>query len=206
MKQFLSIKEVAEVVGVSTQAVYKQLPTKLQTYAKKVGNKTVLKSTVISEVYGKNLPTEFATNTINIDNKNQPSLQPLSTDNNPIIEILQEQLRVKDQQIQDQAIKMEEQLRVKDQQIQDQATKMDKLQEEVTKQNEHNRQQSDKLIQLLEQVNDLQRNNQILLAQGQSKFDDIIESESGADVEPTQTVHKDKPNLWSRIFKNNFSG
>lgn len=189
--QYLTIKEVAEIVGISTQAIYKQLPTRLQTYSKKVGNKTLLKNSVISEVYQKEIPTKFATNSTKVENIEHSSLQQLPTEINHIIEFLQEELKSKNQI------------------IQDQSAKMDKLQEEINKQNEHSRQQSDKLISLMEQMNDLQRNNQILLAQGQSKFDNVIDTDSGGadtEIEQTQTVHNGKLNFWSKWFsKNNFN-
>lgn len=161
---YLTVSQVANIVGITTQAIYKQLHNQLQPFVVKVGNKTMLKKTVVIEFYNKELPTKFAT----VTNQTQSSLQPLPTKTNQVIESLNEQLKTKDQQ------------------INDLLSKQDKLQDELNKQNEHNRKQSDKLITLVEQVNELQRNNQVLLAQSQHKQ---ISSETDEDAHVNTKKH-----------------
>lgn len=47
MKEYLSIKEFAELVGVSQQAIYKQLNNKLKPYLKVVDNKKMLNKSAV---------------------------------------------------------------------------------------------------------------------------------------------------------------
>lgn len=51
-KEYLSIKEFAEIVGVSTQSVYKRLATSLQPYVKEVANQRMLNIRALQDVYG----------------------------------------------------------------------------------------------------------------------------------------------------------
>ena len=48
MKEYISIKEFAELAGVSQQAIYKQLNNKLKTYLKVVDNKKMLEKSALS--------------------------------------------------------------------------------------------------------------------------------------------------------------
>ena len=47
MKDYISIKEFAELAGVSQQAIYKQLNNKLKTYLKVVDNKKMLNKSAL---------------------------------------------------------------------------------------------------------------------------------------------------------------
>lgn len=174
INDYLTVSEVASIVGITTQAVYKQLHNQLQPYVIKVGNKIMLKNTVIKEYYKKSLPTKLVTNTTMVANKDQHTYQPESTDFNEIIKTLNQQLKEKDNQ------------------IKDLLTKQDNLQEELNKQNEHTRQQSIKLISLIEQVNQLQQNNQVLLAQTNQKQLNT----NGETIADKQT--SDKKPWWKR--------
>lgn len=51
-KEYLTVKEFAEVAGVSTQSVYKRLVTSLQPYVKEVANQKVLNVQALYDVYG----------------------------------------------------------------------------------------------------------------------------------------------------------
>lgn len=51
-KEYLTIKEFAEVAGVSTQSVYKRLATSLQPYVKEVANQRMLNIRALQDVYG----------------------------------------------------------------------------------------------------------------------------------------------------------
>lgn len=57
-KEYITVKEFAEILGVSTQYVYKQLNNKLQPYCKVVGNKKMLKKSAISVLAKKEDATE----------------------------------------------------------------------------------------------------------------------------------------------------
>lgn len=172
-KEYLTVSEVATIVEITTQAVYKQLHNQLQPFVVKVGNKTMLKKSVITEFYNKELPT----NTTKVTNQSyQPICQLKPTQANSLVEVLNEQLNSKDQQIKDLLLKQ------------------DNLQVELYKQNEHNRQQADKLIALIEQVNELQKNNQILLAQNNKK-----QLENKVAEVPGEQI-KEKTNFFKKVF------
>lgn len=51
-KRYLTIKQVADMVGVSRQAVYNQLSTKLKDYLLIVNGQKMIDSEALSEVYG----------------------------------------------------------------------------------------------------------------------------------------------------------
>lgn len=51
-KEYLTVKEFAEVAGVSTQSVYKRLATSLQPYVKEVANQRMLNIRALQDVYG----------------------------------------------------------------------------------------------------------------------------------------------------------
>lgn len=76
-EELLTVKEFAESVGVSTQTIYKQLSTRLQTYVVTVGNLKKIKKSAIYEVFKKN--------DCNQDITNEPTLQSE-------LQILKEQL------------------------------------------------------------------------------------------------------------------
>lgn len=101
-KQYISVREFAQLSGRSKQTIYKQLSTKLSTYSTKVDNQTMIDISALSEVYG--------------ITGSQPSCQPIqpneSTQSQPelttsgesqnlqqVIDILREQLSTKDEQI-----------------------------------------------------------------------------------------------------------
>lgn len=51
-KEYLTVKEFAEIANVSTQSVYKRLATSLQPYVKEVANQKVLNIQALQDVYG----------------------------------------------------------------------------------------------------------------------------------------------------------
>lgn len=51
-KRYLTIKQVADIVGVSRQAVYNQLSTKLKDYLQIVNGQKMIDSEALSDVYG----------------------------------------------------------------------------------------------------------------------------------------------------------
>lgn len=51
-KEYLTIKEFADIAGVSTQSVYKRLATSLQPYVKEVDNQKVLNIQALQDIYG----------------------------------------------------------------------------------------------------------------------------------------------------------
>lgn len=88
-KDLLNIKEFAEKAGISIQAVYKQLNTRLKDYVVIVDNKKMLKKSALSEIYGKNQQEE----------KVETDSTENSTELNQVVQLLKEQLKAKDEQI-----------------------------------------------------------------------------------------------------------
>ena len=86
-KEYLTIKELADLAGVSTQSVYKLLKSKLADYETTVNGKRMIRSAALKEVYGKVDPEETTKDTQDVTTEKQ------------LIAILQEQLKAKDQQI-----------------------------------------------------------------------------------------------------------
>lgn len=90
MKDYISIKELSDILGISRQSVYKQLSTKLTDYVKTVDGQKMIDSSALSEVYGLEIDNQSCQNESTIVNH-------MSTE----IEYLKEQIKVKDKQIED---------------------------------------------------------------------------------------------------------
>ena len=93
-KEYLSISEFAEIAGVTTQAIYKRLQTDLKDYATELKGRKVLKAEALRLFTDKE--------------EKQPSANELQQ----VVELLKEQLRAKDEQIQrlQSALELQQQL------------------------------------------------------------------------------------------------
>lgn len=158
-KDYLTIKEYAEIRGVSVSSVYKRLSTTLQNYVGEVEGQKVLKYQVIideglegvEEVSLEGCSTEQEQNSTNYDK---------------IIQLLTMQLKEKDKQIE----RLQEDLRraavssdEKDRYIQEQGRR---------------------LAELLEQSNKLQENNQVLIGLAndyKAKLEEVPSSAGGGE-------------------------
>lgn len=129
--KLLTIKEFAKLSGKSKQAIYKQLNNRLNQYVQLVDNQKMLEYRALSEVYG-----------VEVEQPSQPKLNnPVnqnSTDIQPIIEVLQTTIDT-----------LQNQLEIKDRQI-------EKLQKELADERTHNREQFDKISILADQAQKLQ--------------------------------------------------
>lgn len=125
--EYISVKEFAEKAGISVQAVYKRLNNRLKQYVKVVDNQKMLDIRALQDIYG-----------IKVKQPIQPKLTTSSTQNSTSdtlvdtllmqIEILKNELDVKNEQIREKDNQMaalnarlEESLRLLDQQQQLQA-------------------------------------------------------------------------------------
>lgn len=97
MSDYLTIKEFAEKVGVSQQAIYKQVERKLKNYVKLVANQKMIDIKALQEVYD-----------IEVEQPIQPNIEPveqlIQSSSQQIIDrllfdMLQEELRKKNEQI-----------------------------------------------------------------------------------------------------------
>lgn len=93
-KEYLSISEFAEAAGVTTQAIYKRLQTDLKDYATELKGRKVLKAEALRLFTDKE--------------EKQPNANELQQ----VVELLKEQLRAKDEQIQrlQNALELQQQL------------------------------------------------------------------------------------------------
>lgn len=148
--KLLTIKEFAKLSGKSKQAIYKQLNNRLNQYIQLVDNQKMLEYRALSEVYG-----------IEVEQPSQPKLNNLvnqnSTDIQPIIEILQATIDT-----------LQNQLEIKDKQI-------EKLQQELTDERNQNQEQFEKISILADQAQKLQL-AQITSSSEQRLFDKEITS------------------------------
>ena len=172
-KEYLTIKEYANIKGVSPQAVYKQLSTKLSTYVEMVDGKKMLKIEVLNAEGSTKLKTEFN----QVDNSVEASASTLDNDelarinkrNEEIIDDLRAQLKEKDNQIK--------------------------------KQNEHIVELSNKIAELFENNQKLQLNYQLLLGDGKEKENEIIEvNVDGAQAREEINEKPIKKGFFKRFF------
>lgn len=202
-KEYLTIKEFAALTGTTTQAVYKQLPTKLQPYCKTIGNKKVLSYEALKEFNATELATSCKPVTNQVANELPTSLQPVANQENvenlrELINLLKEQLQTKDTQLQTQlqtidklTEKAENELKAKDRQIENLNNTLNLTIQELNKRIEEN--------------NHLQHeNNQVLLSlkekQEKAPADDpIVEVH---DQEPeVKEQPKENKSWFKRLFK-----
>lgn len=131
--QYVSIKEFAARAGVSPQAIYKrlsQVDNQLNDYVKSVNGKRMLNIQALQDIYG-----------IEVNSKNQSVEQPVVNSNQPDqIKMLQDQLNIKDQQLQEQA----ERERMKDERIR-------MLQDQLIEQDQRHHEQIKAMQELLSQ-------------------------------------------------------
>lgn len=118
-KEFLSIKEYADLRGVSQSAVYKRLKTTLQPYLVEVEGQKMLKIQVLEG-------EDIQPSNRGVEEVSTPTPQPSST-------ILEKQLDVKDKQIEmlnEQIKELQKQMKTKDLFIQEQSKKLTDLLEQ----------------------------------------------------------------------------
>lgn len=136
-KKYLTVKEVADKFKISRQAVYNKLDNEFKPYLTIINNKKMLKIGILKLLDKNTLSSEL---TENMSTYLTESLQVLREQNSQlqsIIDTLQEQLHVKDIQI-------------------------EQLQLEISLANNHSREQSDKLAQLAENAQQLQKGQMVM--------------------------------------------
>ena len=111
LNNFISVKEFAQRAGVSTQSIYKQLDKRLATYSTKVGNRTMIDISALSELYGVEVVQPNSTELATVSTEESTYLQKY-------IQKLEEQLEKKDKQIEDltQMLDQEQRLHAADKQ------------------------------------------------------------------------------------------
>ena len=185
-KDYLTVKEYAEIRGCSTQYVYKLLQTTLQPFVETVDNRKCLKIEVLNTEVANQVANKstkkvekFATNsTIDIDNisntfepsssSNEEELKRINKRNEEIIDELREQMKQKDAQI----IEL----------------------------SNHIAEQSTKIAELFDNNQKLQLNYQLLLSEGNNV--DFTENETqSTDVEIIEDEKPKRKGFFNFFFK-----
>jgi len=120
----VDVKEFARLAGVSSQAVYKQLPTKLATYSTKVGNRWFIDISALEEVYHKD---KLQTKPTKVGNQNQP----VSDINQELIQLLKDQLAAKDKQIAELQKNLDQEQHLRMAEIQNHQAALEELQKQL---------------------------------------------------------------------------
>lgn len=90
--KYITIKEFAKRVGVSPQAIYKQVDNKLNKYVKLVDNHKMIDIRALQEIYDVEVEQLFQPNI-------QPVEQPIQPQNQQLIDMLQAEMDKKNEQI-----------------------------------------------------------------------------------------------------------
>lgn len=102
MSEYVSVKEFAEMAGISKQAVYSQLDTRLNKYVVQVGKVKKIDKAALLEFY----PNQSVNQ---VEQEKQPSLnqveqpknEPKSAELGGVLDVLSKQLETKDKQIEE---------------------------------------------------------------------------------------------------------
>ena len=118
--EYLSIKDFAKKAGVSQQSLYKRLNNpnnQLNNYVKMVENQKMIDIRALQEVYGVEVEQPIQPIIQPVEQPIQPLLQATIESLSKELERKSEELQAKDKQYADLKASMEEQLKVKDKQI-----------------------------------------------------------------------------------------
>lgn len=190
-----TIKQIADEIGVSKQAVQKRISreplcTSIQEYISTCEGVKYIDETgenLIKSAFAKTQPTTSDIDVpVDIPDNQQPNVHSdVHTDvHSEILKTLQENLLI-----------LQEQLKVKDKQIDDLENNNRELHEEMKVEREHSRQQADKLAELT-------RNSQILLKQEQDKNALLLTEQSPtASSEPDEGDMKMKQRPFWQFWK-----
>lgn len=96
-KELLSIKDFSELAGISKQAVYSQLDSRLKPFLVQVDGKKMLKKEALEKFYSTKSQSSF--NQVEQENSTVSDEQKQTNLSAELIEILKEEIKKKDQQI-----------------------------------------------------------------------------------------------------------
>lgn len=164
-KDYLTIKEYAEIRGVSVSSVYKRLSTTLQNYVGEVEGQKVLKYQVIIDEGLEGVEE------VSLEGCSTVEQEQNSTNYDKIIQLLTMQLKEKDKQIE----RLQEDLRRA-------AVSSDEKDKYI-------QEQGRRLAELLEQSNKLQENNQVLIGLANDYKTKLEEGTSSAGGEKKSFFH-----------------
>lgn len=173
-KEYYTIKEYADLKGVSYQAVYKRLKTTLQPYVETVEGRKVLRAEALSDSDSTPNSTVKSTVDSTVQNVFNPSpsaleeeLKRINARNEDLIDDLRSEIKSKDKQIEEMSVKIANLFET------------------------HQR--------LVERNQQLQMNYQLLLGNATEQVDEAVDVEGARlNEEPEEPKKK---GLFSRLFK-----
>ena len=104
-KQYLTVKEFSELAGISKQAVYSQLSTRLEQFSIQVDNRTMIEKSAFDVFYSSQLEqvsSQVKSSQVNPNSTQNEGLQQGQAKDDiskELIEMLKEEIKKKDQQI-----------------------------------------------------------------------------------------------------------
>lgn len=177
---YISVKEYAQLKGVSPQSVYKQLSTKLATYVVMVENRKMLKKEVLETLNLKGVEKELNQVDNQVDNSVDNQVEKLSTSFNSeeLIRINQRNEKIIDE--------LRAQIEEKDKQIKEQSQHIIEL--------------SDRVATLFENSQKIEFSYQLLL--NEKNQDNDIENEeiSARAIDEAEEIKPEKKGFFRRLF------
>lgn len=177
-QQLLSVKQFAEKAGISKQAVYNQLETRLKPYVVKVDNATKIDIAAFEKFYSSQVDSNFQSTFNQVE---QAKGQPTAGSFDKVLEVLQQQLEVKDKQIADLHNRLSEMSDI----IQQQQTLLDQQQK----------------LNLIDKKDDIKEIAAVKeQGQGQQEEKSPIPQEEQEQQKPQEQEQTKKKGFWARLF------
>jgi hypothetical protein len=171
-EKLLTVKEVSDITGLTTQNIYQQLETNLKPYIVKIGKRKMLKNTVVTEHYKIELPNDlpsdlpksesaYQTKPSEIDKLTSENQVKTNSENEFFMQYIKDELKRKDD-----IIKEKEKI------IIDKDVIIQELTNKLTEQMDNTNNLSNRIAELFENSQQLQQNQQLLEAKYQEKEDE----------------------------------
>lgn len=172
-QEYISIAEYATLKGISKQAVYKSLTTKLKEYVEVVEGRKMLRAEALQ-------PLHQPHSTQHLNNVKQPKVETVENGKDDLISFLKEQIKEKDKQIE----KLQESAEEKDKYIREQGARLTDLIEQSNLLQQNNQ-------MLLKMLSGTTEDKEVIIVPEEQE--DKIDNEAGKKEEV-------KKGLFSRIF------
>lgn len=189
--RLLTVKEVADMTGLTTQNIYQQLESNLKSYIVTLGKQKRLKSEVITEYYKIDLPSNFNNYQATCQVEESPLTKPVKPFTNLTSENESEP-KVKssfyEQYIIDELARKDKMIKEKDDIIIEKDKIIQELINKITEQMDNTNELANRIATLFEHSQQLQQNQQLLEAQ---------------TMKAEESEYKDKPpkqGFFKRIF------
>lgn len=135
-ERYISIAKFAEVTGTTRQAVYQRLNKSLQTYVKVVDGKKMLNTKALEDIYSIDLDKGCKGKCKEVDKGCKGECKGIDSQTQQLIDMLQEELDIKNNQIKELNIRLSEAHNLLDQEQKLNAKRALELEQKETKQKE----------------------------------------------------------------------